>query len=89
MKNSNKGIGLYFIIVAAILLLISYMSTDIEPRDTYNYKTFLEDLNNKDVTGVLISPNSETPTGDVTVTLKNGQTHRLYVSDITGALPVL
>ena len=77
MKNSNKGIGLYFIIVAAILLLISYMSTDIEPRDTYNYKTFL------DVTGVLISPNSETPTGDVTVTLKNGQTHRLYVSDIT------
>ncbi len=83
MRNSNKGIGIYFLIVAAVLLLISFMSTEMQTRVTYNYKAFLDDLNNDNVTGVLLSPNAETPTGDVTVTLNTGMTHKLYVSDIT------
>ena len=83
MSNSNKGIGIYFLIVAAVLLLISFMSTEMQTRDTYNYKAFLDDLNNDNVTGVLLSPNAETPTGDVTVTLNTGMTHKLYVADIT------
>ncbi|MBQ9607694.1 MAG: ATP-dependent zinc metalloprotease FtsH [Lachnospiraceae bacterium] len=85
MRSSNRGIGIYFLIVAAVLLLISFMSTEMQVKDTYNYKTFLEDLNSKNVTGVLLSPNAETPTGDITVSLKNGQTHKLYVADITAA----
>lgn len=83
MGNSNKGIGIYFLIVAAVLLLISFMSTEMQTRDTYNYKAFLDDLNNDNVTGVLLSPNAETPTGDITVTLNTGMTHKLYVADIT------
>ena len=83
MGNSNKGIGIYFLLVAAVLLLISFMSTEMQTRDTYNYKAFLDDLNNDNVTGVLLSPNAETPTGDITVTLNTGMTHKLYVADIT------
>ena len=83
MRSSNKGIGIYFPIVAAVLLLISFMSTEMQVKDAYNYKAFLEDLNKKEVTGVIISPNAETPTGDITVSLKNGLTHKLYVADIT------
>ncbi len=83
MRNSNRGIGIYFLIVAAILLLISFMSNEMQTRDVYNYRAFQTDLANGNVTGVLLSPNAETPTGDITVTLKSGITHRLYVADIT------
>ena len=85
MRSSNRGIGIYFLIVAAVLLLISFMSNGIEQKDSYSYKTFLDDLKNEQVTGVLLSPNAETPTGDITVTLKNGAVHKLYVADITEA----
>lgn len=83
MRNSNRGIGIYFLIVAAILLLISFMSNDMVTRDTYNYNSFQTDLKNNNVTQVLITPNEEMPTGIVTVTLKSGVSHVFYVSDIT------
>ena len=85
MKTTNRGIGIYFIIVAAVLLLISFMSNEMQAKDAYNYKTFMEDLKSESVTGVLLSPNAETPTGDITVTLKGGVVHTLYVADITQA----
>ncbi len=85
MKSTNRGIGIYFIIVAAVLLLISFMSNEMQAKDAYNYRTFMEDLKNESVTGVLLSPNAETPTGDITVTLKGGVVHTLYVADITQA----
>lgn len=85
MRSSNRGVGVYFLIVAAVLLLISFMSNSAEPKDSYSYKTFLDDLGNNRVTGVLLSPNTETPTGDITVTLKDGTVHKLYVADITEA----
>ena len=85
MKTTNRGIGIYFIIVAAVLLLISFMSNEMQAKDAYNYKTFMEDLKSESVTGVLLSPNAETPTGDITVTLKGGVVHTLYVADITRA----
>lgn len=83
MRNSNRGIGIYFLIVAAILLLISFMSNDMVTRDTYNYNSFQTDLKNNNVTQVIITPNEEMPTGIVTVTLKSGVSHVFYVSDIT------
>ncbi len=85
MRSSNRGIGIYFLIVAAVLLLITFMSNGMETKDTYNYKTFLDDLKENRVTGVLLSPNAETPTGDITVTLNTGDVHKLYVADITEA----
>ena len=85
MKSTNRGIGIYFIIVAAVLLLISFMSNEMQAKDAYNYRTFMEDLKNESVTGVLLSPNAETPTGDIPVSLKGGVVHTLYVADITQA----
>ncbi len=85
MRASGRGMGIYFLIVAAILLLITFMSNGVETKDTYNYKTFLQDLKENNVTGILFSPNAETPTGDITVTLKGGVVHKLYVADITAA----
>ena len=46
MRSSNRGMGIYFLIVAAVLLLITFMSNGIETRDAYNYKAFLKDMEN-------------------------------------------
>ncbi|MCR5775612.1 MAG: ATP-dependent zinc metalloprotease FtsH [Lachnospiraceae bacterium] len=59
------------------------MSMELQTKDAYNYKMFLNDLKEEAVAGVILSPNAETPTGDITVTLKNGLVHTLYVADIT------
>ncbi len=83
MRSSNRNIGVYFIIVAAVLLLISFMSETISADDNYDHKTFIEDIKNGNVEEVVLTPNSETPTGEVSVILKNGQMHTLYVADIT------
>ncbi len=82
MRSSNRNIGLYFIIVAAVLLLISFMSETMSVDDNYDHRTFMEDIKKGNVEDIVLIPNSETPTGEVTVTLKDGQIHRLYVADI-------
>lgn len=85
MRNSNKSIGIYFIIVAAILLLISFMSGTMTEKDSYTYSAFQKDLTEDNVSDVRLTPYTETPTGEITVTLKNGEIHRLFVADITEA----
>ncbi len=74
--------GIYFLIIAAILLLVSFMSSGLRIRDTYNYQDFLEDIKAGKVEEVLISPYAETPTGEVTVTLKTNDMHTIYVADV-------
>mgnify|MGYP002857377532 CR=1 FL=1 len=83
MRSSNKSIGIYFIIVAAILLLISFMSGTMTEKDSYTYSAFQKDLTEKNVTDVRLTPYTETPTGEITVTLRNGEIHKLFVADIT------
>ena len=85
MRYSNKSIGIYFIIVAAILLLISFMSGTMTEKDSYTYSAFQKDLTEDNVSDVRLTPYTETPTGEITVTLKNGEIHRLFVADITEA----
>ncbi len=85
MRSSNKSIGIYFIIVAAILLLISFMSGNMSEKDSYTYNTFQKDLTEKNVSDVRLTPYTETPTGEISVTLKNGEIHKLFVADITEA----
>ncbi len=74
--------GIYFLIIAAVLLLVSFMSSGLRIRDTYNYQDFLDDIKAGKVEEVLISPYSETPTGEVTVTLKTNDIHTIYVADV-------
>ncbi|MBO6146087.1 MAG: ATP-dependent zinc metalloprotease FtsH [Lachnospiraceae bacterium] len=72
-------------IVAAILLLISFMSGTMTEKDSYTYSAFQKDLTEDNVSDVRLTPYTETPTGEITVTLKNGEIHRLFVADITEA----
>ncbi|MBQ9504353.1 MAG: ATP-dependent zinc metalloprotease FtsH [Lachnospiraceae bacterium] len=74
---------LYFAIIAIAILIIYSVSNRMNTPKSYSYSEFIEALNDGEVMGVEISPNSETPTGVVTVTLANGAVHKLYVSDVS------
>ncbi len=82
-SNSSRSILLYFAIIAIAILIIYSVSNRMNTPKSYSYSEFIEALNDGEVMGVEISPNSETPTGVVTVTLANGAVHKLYVSDVS------
>ncbi|MBR1914467.1 MAG: ATP-dependent zinc metalloprotease FtsH [Lachnospiraceae bacterium] len=61
------------------------MSGTMTEKDSYTYSAFQKDLTEDNVSDVRLTPYTETPTGEITVTLKNGEIHRLFVADITEA----
>lgn len=61
----TKGIGVYFIILALVLLAMWWMTTGNDYDNTYNYTNFIEDLNNGKVQDLEIIQNAEVPTGEL------------------------
>lgn len=80
-NNSSRNIILYFVIIAIAVVIIYSISSRYNTVKEYSYNEFEEDLKADRVTAVEISPNAETPTGVVSVTLLDGTVKKLYVSD--------
>ncbi|MCR5485987.1 MAG: ATP-dependent zinc metalloprotease FtsH [Lachnospiraceae bacterium] len=72
------------LVAAVILLAILTFSNSYQTRDVYNYEDFLKDVENENVTAAVLKPYSETPTGELTVLLADGSSHKLYVADVAG-----
>ena len=83
MNNQRKGISLYFILmvlVIAIMLIPNLLSGN---QPAYTRGNLEADIANQKIVAVSIEPNKQTPTGSVTVTLKDGNSRTMYVSDVT------
>lgn len=83
MKRSIwRSFGIYMFIM--LLLIVWYMtfSENRSSADAYTKQDFVEDLKDMNVADAIISPNSEVPTGVLTVRLKVGSTQKLNVSDV-------
>ena len=50
--------------------------------ETYTYQNFQDDLAQDRIKTIIVSQNSEVPTGVVRVTMKNGTKHSFYTSDV-------
>ena len=83
MTKNNKGFNLYFLIMLGILLVMIWYTSANSSGNNYTKGTFVKDLEAGTVTGVVIQPNAETPTGIVSVEKKSGETNLLYVTDVT------
>lgn len=69
-----------------ILMLVIYGINRIsEQAENYSQEQMLRDLSDGNVTQVVITPNSETPTGVVQVALKSGAVKKLYVTNVEDA----
>jgi len=82
LVKKNRGFNLYFLFMLGILLFMMWFTTSSIPDDTYSKQDFKADLEEGVITNIVISPNTETPTGQVAVTLKNNEVHRFYATDV-------
>lgn len=82
MGKSAKGINIYFVIIAILLLVTVWVSTIQDRRDQYTKGELISQLEEGQVIAVEIQPNAQVPTGTLTITLKDNTIRTLHVSDV-------
>lgn len=83
MSRNNRSFYLYFVIIIGLLLFTVWIGTLKVQDNGYTRGEFVRQLENNEVAIVNICPNKDTPTGSLEVTLKSGEEHILYVTDVT------
>ena len=82
MKNQSRGMGLYLVFAALLVLGFVYLSNRTADQDSYTWQQLQEDLEEENVAAAKISQNRQIPTGRVSVSLKSGEKHQLVVTDV-------
>ena len=81
-KSVMRGVSVFYMLILAFMLLWFIGRNGRGGSDDYTYLNFLADINNQNVSKVIIKQNSEVPTGAIDVVLKSGQEEVLYISDV-------
>ena len=89
MKQQQTFRGFMFIILMLFLLMLALRFPYARQAEAVTAQEFTQVLESGSVTDAVISPNPQTPSGYVTVTLANGQTVRQNVSDVKDAEQLL
>src|SRR5574344_1093175 len=82
LKKRMKGIGIYVFLLVLLLLGVLYYMINSKPTDHYNYSNFLEDLSDNNIKKIKVYQGKEVPTGEVVITLKNGDKHTVKTSSV-------
>lgn len=82
MRTQVKGLGFYFVLLLAILAVVYFIWISGKDDSDYQYKDFLNDMKDDNVSEVIIKQNKEVPTGVLQITLRNGKKQEVYVSDV-------
>lgn len=80
-SSGTRSVLIYFLIIAVVVMVFLMINGRQKKSESYTHQDFLNDLKANTVTGVELHTNSETPTGSLIVTKKDGTTDTLYVSD--------
>lgn len=65
------------------MLVYSFSSEWSTKNNVLNYEQLQRDIDNKSVRSIEITPNSETPTGEVEIKNADGSEYKVYVADVT------
>lgn len=83
MNKRYKAFGFYIALIIVLALLWVYKdSADSFRQGTYTRADFKQALEEQKVENVVVSPNRETPSGELKIALKGSQEQKLYVSDV-------
>lgn len=85
MRKQTKGIIIYLVVILAMLGIYEYSMSDLFRDDSYSYELYEQDLQEDLVEKVSVQPNKEVPTGEVIVSLKNGETREFFDTDVNDA----
>jgi cell division protease FtsH len=89
-RNAKSGLGFYLLIliaVCAVFYLLQYFQT--ANTDGYTETSFVKDLEQGNVTDVVISQNEQVPTGTVSVVLESGDTKQFYTPDVKDVISLI
>ena len=89
MRQQQTFRGFMFIILMLFLLMLALRFPYARQAEAVTAQEFTHVLESGSVTDAVISPNPQTPSGYVTVTLANGQSVRQNVSDVKDAEQLL
>lgn len=80
----TKGLGIYFVIMAIIVVIMLWATRNQYDVNNYTYPQFLTDLENGSVSSVTIrqNGNGETPTGELIIGFTDDSRENLYVPDV-------
>ena len=80
----TKGLGIYFAIMAILVVVMLWMTGKQYNVNNYTYPQFLESVEKGEVASVIIKQNGsgETPTGELVVEFTDNTKKSLYVPDV-------
>lgn len=85
MKQRQSFGGSAGLIILGVLLIILFntrSTQNIFLNGKISYQDYMVALENKNIDSVVINPNPETPTGEISIFLKSGEKEDFYVSDV-------
>lgn len=85
MKQNGKIFNSYFILIILLLAVVAVLNLVKSQEEDYTRQEFVTDMEGGRVVEITINPNKETPTGYVSVVLKDGTNKKLFVTDISEA----
>ena len=85
MRKQTRGIVIYLVVIVAMLFIYQYAMSGLLTDDSYTYEMYEKALEEDLVEQVAIQPNKEVPTGEIIVSLKDGDTKQFYDTDVNDA----
>ena len=85
MSRNSKGIGIYFVTIAVVLILLYAFRGGLADSKAVTYQEYSEEISAGKIARVDIYQNSQVPTGRLELTLTDGTKQQLNVSDVTTA----
>ncbi len=90
MKRSGQRLWLYLLLIFAVMAVYSVLTGKFGSSNrNYSYNEFQSEVNNDEIKEAVVTQNEQVPTGSISVTLKKGDTKRLYVADVKEAIKLL
>ncbi|MGN0495573.1 MAG: ATP-dependent zinc metalloprotease FtsH [Lachnospiraceae bacterium] len=80
MKRSMFSYLLLFLLIVGVISLIQ--GTNQNVNVAYTMENFTQDMEENNVSSIIVQQNAEVPTGMVTLTMKDRSVIRFYVSDV-------
>ena len=85
MNRNSRGIGIYFLTIAIVLLLLYAFRGGWSDTQTITQQEYSEEVTGDKIARADIYQNSQVPTGQVELTLTDGSRQQLNVSDVNTA----
>lgn len=85
MNRNSRGIGIYFLTIAIVLLLLYAFRGGWSDTQTITQQEYSEEVTGDKIARADIYQNSQVPTGRVELTLTDGSRQQLNVSDVNMA----